>query len=194
MPTSTNHSRTEDEALLEMAGRGDQSAFEAFYDRYERRALSLAYRILGTRPAAEEAAQEGFLSVWKNASRYDASRGSAGGWALGIVRNRAIDLLRKRSGGAPELDHDDDAALETRPSGESTEQTALERETRREIRTGLDELPEKQARVIELAYFGGFSQTEISEMLDVPLGTIKGRMRLGLERLKGNLAESRHQA
>lgn len=173
-----------------MAGDGDQDAFEAFYDRYEKRSFSLAYRILGTRSLAEEATQEAFISIWKNSTRYDATRGSAGGWALGILRNRAIDLLRKKSGSAPELDRDDDAALENRESVELTDETAIRRETSREVKTGLAELPDKQSRVIELAYFGGFSQSEISEMLDEPLGTIKGRMRLGLERLKGNLTES----
>ena len=189
-PFTSKHERAEDGRLLTMAADGDQDAFEAFYDRYEKRAFSLAYRILGTRSLAEEATQEAFISVWKSVVRYDPERGSAGGWALGIVRNRAIDLLRKRTGPSPDLDHDDDAALDSRESVDLTDETAIRRETRREVKTGLAELPEKQSKVIELAYFGGFSQSEISEMLGEPLGTIKGRMRLGLERLKGNLSES----
>jgi RNA polymerase sigma-70 factor (ECF subfamily) len=188
-PFTSRHKRADDEQLLAMAGDGDQDAFEALYDRYEKRAFSLAYRIVGTRSLAEEATQEAFISIWKNAARYDEARGSAGGWALGIVRNRAIDLLRKKAGNAPDLDHDDDATLENREAVELTDQAAIRSETRREVKTGLAELPDKQSRVIELAYFGGFSQSEISEMLDEPLGTIKGRMRLGLERLKGSLNE-----
>lgn len=193
-PFTSRHKRADDEQLLSMASAGDQDSFEAFYDRYEKRSFSLAYRILGTRSLAEEATQEAFISIWKNVARYDATRGSAGGWALGIVRNRAIDLLRKKSGNAPDLGHDDEVALENRESVELTDETAIRRETRREVKTGLADLPDKQSKVIELAYFGGFSQSEISEMLDEPLGTIKGRMRLGLERLKGSLIESGQQA
>jgi RNA polymerase sigma-70 factor (ECF subfamily) len=185
-----NKQQPDDETLLAMVGEGDQQAFEALYDRYEKRAFSLAYRILGSRALAEEATQEAFLAIWKNAGSYDSSRGSAGGWSLGVVRNRSIDLLRSRSGLAPDLDHDDEVALENSVGPADTEKLAIERETRRQVRSVVAELPAKQSKVISLAYFGGFSQTEISEMLDVPLGTVKGRMRLGLERLRGGLEES----
>jgi RNA polymerase sigma-70 factor (ECF subfamily) len=185
-----NKQQPDDETLLARVGEGDQQAFEALYDRYEKRAFSLAYRILGSRALAEEATQEAFLAIWKNAGSYDSSRGSAGGWSLGVVRNRSIDLLRSRPGLAPDLDHDDEVALENSVGPADTEKLAIERETRRQVRSVVAELPAKQSKVISLAYFGGFSQTEISEMLDVPLGTVKGRMRLGLERLRGGLEES----
>lgn len=177
-----------DEDLLVRVGRRDKSAFELFYDRYERRAFSLAYRIVGERSQAEDVVQEAFLSIWKNAGRYDASRGSAGGWALGIVRNRAIDHLRSKSSRTPNLDHDDDAALENRESALRTEDRAVQRETGRDVRSKLSQLPENQARVIGLAFYGGFSQTEISDLLELPLGTVKGRMRLGMEKLRGELS------
>lgn len=177
-----------DEDLLVRAGGRDKQAFELFYDRFERRAFSLAYRITGERSMAEDVVQEGFLSIWKNASRYDAERGSAGAWALGIVRNRAIDVLRSRASKTPDLGNDDDAALENRESALRTEEQAIQRETGREIRSHLSELPENQSKVIGLAFYGGFSQTEISDLLELPLGTVKGRMRLGMEKLRGELS------
>jgi RNA polymerase sigma-70 factor (ECF subfamily) len=191
MSTDRNkRQQPDDEYLLTRVGERDQQAFEALYDRYETRAFSLAYRILGSRTLAEEATQEAFLSIWKNAGSYDPSRGSAGGWSLGVVRNRSIDLLRSQSGLAPDLDHDDEAALDNSVGPADTENLAIERDTRQRLRSVVAELPEKQSKVINLAYFGGFSQSEISEMLDIPLGTVKGRMRLGLERLRGGLEES----
>ena len=177
-----------DEDLLVRVGERDKQAFEAFYDRFERRAFSLAYRIAGDRAQAEDIVQDGFLSIWKNAERYDPERGSAGAWALGIIRNRAIDAIRSRASRTPVLDHDDDAALETRASSLHTEDQALQREEGREIRSRLSSLPENQSKVINLAFYGGFSQTEISELLQLPLGTVKGRMRLGMEKLRGELS------
>lgn len=179
-----------DEQLLVRIGRREKPAFEAFYDRFERRAFSLAYRITGDRSRAEDVVQEAFLSIWKNAGRYDPQRGSAGAWALGIVRNRAIDLLRSRASRSPDLDHDDDELLQSRASALKTEEQALERETRREVRSSLAELPENQSKILGLAFYGGFSQTEISDMLSLPLGTVKGRMRLGMEKLRVQLAET----
>ncbi|HTU15061.1 MAG TPA: RNA polymerase sigma factor [Solirubrobacterales bacterium] len=181
--------RLDDEELLTLVGRRDHVAFEAFYDRFERRAFSLAYRILGERSAAEDTVQEAFFSIWKSGERYDQNRGSAGAWALGIVRNRSIDLLRSKASRTPTLDSDDEGVLESRPAPDRTDEQAMRRETQREVREVISELPEKQSKVINLAFFGGFSQSEISSMLDLPLGTVKGRMRLGLEKIRGGLAD-----
>ncbi|MGA7397117.1 MAG: RNA polymerase sigma factor [Solirubrobacterales bacterium] len=181
--------KLDDEQLLTLVGTRDQIAFEAFYDRFERRAFSLAYRVLGERSAAEDTVQEAFLSIWKSGERYDQSRGSAGAWALGIVRNRAIDTLRSKASRTPTLDSDDDGVLESRASLDRTDEQAIEKETQREVRAVISDLPEKQSKVINLAFFGGFSQSEISSMLDLPLGTVKGRMRLGLEKIRGGLTE-----
>lgn len=178
-----------DEELLTLVGQRDQVAFETFYDRFERQAFSLSYRIIGERSAAEDIVQEGFLSIWKSGDRYDQTRGSAGAWALGVVRNRAIDMLRSKSSRTPTLDSDDDGILEGRPGEERTDELAFRRETQREVRGGIADLPDKQSKVIKLAFFGGFSQSEISEMLELPLGTVKGRMRLGLEKLRGGLVD-----
>jgi RNA polymerase sigma-70 factor (ECF subfamily) len=181
--------RLADEELMPLIGEKDPGAFEVFYDRHGGVAFSLAYRIVGERAAAEDVTQEAFNSIWRSGARFDRARGSVRSWMLGIVRNRAIDVLRSKAGRAPKLDFDDDSILEQRPAQEQTEEEALRRETAQEVRGALGGLPGEQSRVLELAYFGGFSQSEIAAMLGVPLGTVKGRMRLGLEKVRGELAE-----
>jgi RNA polymerase sigma-70 factor (ECF subfamily) len=181
--------RLADEELMPLIGDKNPEAFEVFYDRHGGVAYSLAYRIVGEKAAAEDVTQEAFISIWRSGARFDRARGSVRSWMLGIVRNRAIDALRSRAGKAPKLTFDDDAILEQRPSAELTEEQAMRNETASEIRGALGGLPAPQSKVIELAYFGGFSQSEISRMLGVPLGTVKGRMRLGLEKIRGELAE-----
>jgi RNA polymerase sigma-70 factor (ECF subfamily) len=181
--------RLADEELMPLVGRHDPEAFEVLYDRHGGAAYSLAYRIVGDRAAAEEVTQEAFISVWRSGARFDAARGSVRSWLLSVVRNRAIDFLRSRAGKAPKLDFDDDSALEQRPAQERTEEEALRRETAAEVRGALGKLPGEQSKVIELAYFGGFSHSEISRILGLPMGTVKGRMRLGLEKIRGELAE-----
>jgi RNA polymerase sigma-70 factor (ECF subfamily) len=181
--------RLADEELMPLIGDKDPEAFEVFYDRHGGAAYSLAYRIVGERAAAEDVTQEAFISIWRSGARFDQARGSVRSWTLSIVRNRAIDALRSKAGRAPKLTFDDEAILEQRPSGDLTDDEALRRETAHEVRGALGELPGDQSKVIELAYFGGFSHSEIAGMLGVPLGTVKGRMRLGLEKIRGQLAE-----
>ena len=181
--------RLADEELMPLIGHKDPEAFEVLYDRHGGVAYSLAYRIVGDRAAAEEVTQEAFISVWRSGARFDAARGSVRSWLLSVVRNRAIDFLRSRAGKAPKLDFDDEAALEQRPAAERTEEEALRRETAGEIRDALGRLPGEQSQVIELAYFGGFTHSEIAAILGLPMGTVKGRMRLGLEKIRGELAE-----
>ena len=189
MNASEKAERLADEELMPLIGEKDPKAFEVFYDRHGGAAFSLAYRIVGERAAAEDVTQEAFISIWRSGARFDRTRGSVRSWMLGIVRNRAIDALRSKAGRAPKLDFDDDSILEQRPAREQTEEQALRHETAQEVRGALVGLPGEQSRVLELAYFGGFSQSEIAEMLGVPLGTVKGRMRLGLEKVRGELAE-----
>jgi RNA polymerase sigma-70 factor (ECF subfamily) len=181
--------RLADEELMPLIGDKDPDAFEVFYDRHGGAAYSLAYRIVGERGAAEDVTQEAFISIWRSGARFDRTRGSVRSWMLSVVRNRAIDALRSRAGKAPKLALDDDAILEQRPAEELTEEVAMRHETAGEVRGVLGGLPGEQSKVIELAYFGGFSQSEISRMLGVPLGTVKGRMRLGLEKIRGEMAE-----
>jgi RNA polymerase sigma-70 factor (ECF subfamily) len=181
--------RLADEELMPLVGRKDPEAFEVLYARHGGVAYSLAYRIVGERTAAEEVTQEAFISVWRSGERFDAARGSVRSWLLSVVRNRAIDFLRSKAGKAPKLTFDDDSILEQRPAAEMTEEEAMRRETAAELRGALGKLPGEQSKVIELAYFGGFSHSEIAEILGLPMGTVKGRMRLGLEKIRGELAE-----
>jgi RNA polymerase sigma-70 factor (ECF subfamily) len=178
-----------DEDLMALVERKDAGAFEILYDRHGGAAYSLAHRIVGDPEAAEDVTQEAFLSIWRSGARFDPARGSVRSWTLGVVRNRSIDTLRRQAGKAPKLDYDDDAALAAQPSGELTESEAIRRETARRVRGAMRDLPEEQSEVIGLAYFGGFTHSEIAQMLSMPLGTVKGRMRLGLEKIRLSLAE-----
>ncbi len=176
-----------DEDLMQLVRRGDAAAFETVYERHSTAAFSLAYRMTGKRATAEDVVQEAFLSLWRSGARYDRARGSVRTWTLGIVHNRAIDALRRN------MVHDkrraSDEGIEERfEARERTDVEAGRREEAREVRAAIDTLPEDQSRVIELAYFGGFSHSEIAEQLDTPIGTIKGRMRLGLRKMRGELA------
>jgi RNA polymerase sigma-70 factor, ECF subfamily len=181
--------RLADEDLMPQVGRQDPLAFEVFYDRHAGAAYSLAYRIVGSRSAAEDVTQEALLSIWRSGARYDRARGSVRAWTLGIVRNRAIDLLRKESGRSPQLATEGGELLERSAAEELTDREALRRETAREVRGAIGDLPDDQSQVIRLAYYGGFSHSEIAEMLNQPLGTVKGRMRLAMEKIRATLAE-----
>ena len=185
--------RLADEDLMPLVGAKDADAFEIFYDRHGGAAFSLAYRIVGDRQAAEDVTQEALISIWRSGARFDRAKGSVRAWTLGIVRNRAIDLLRREAGRAPKLAFDPEEALERRPAEELTDAEALRRETAREVRGALSGLPDDQSRVIQLAFFGGFSHSEIAKMLNEPLGTIKGRMRLGMDKVRASLAEVVHE-
>jgi len=187
--TAAELQRLADEDLMPLIAGKDPIAFEVFYDRHGGAAYSLAYRIVGSAQAAEDVTQEALISIWRSGARFDRARGSVRAWTLGIVRNRAIDYLRRESGRAPKLAFDSEEILERRPSEEFTDAEALRRETAREVRGALTDLPDDQSKVIQLAFFGGFSHSEIAEMLQEPLGTIKGRMRLGMEKIRAALAE-----
>jgi RNA polymerase sigma-70 factor (ECF subfamily) len=187
--TRTELQRLADEDLMPLVAQEDPLAFEVFYDRHAGAAYSLAYRIVGDRQSAEDVTQEALLSIWRSGARYDRARGSVRTWTLGIVRNRAIDLLRKDSGRSPKLAFDSEKLLERRPADELTDTEALRRETAREVRGAIGGLPEDQSRVVQLAYFGGFTHSEIAQMLNEPLGTVKGRMRLAMDKIRAALAE-----
>jgi RNA polymerase sigma-70 factor, ECF subfamily len=188
--SSAELARLGDEDLMALVDRKDPDAFEVLYDRHGGAAFSLAYRIVGDRRGAEDVTQEAFLSIWRSRARFDRARGSVRAWVLGVTRNRAIDALRRGGAGAPRLDHDDETVLEAREASDRTDAEAIRRETAAELRAALDSLPEEQSKVIELAYFGGFSHSEIAEMVSQPLGTVKGRMRLGLEKIRVEIAEA----
>lgn len=187
--TRASAARLADEELMVLVQGGDSEALEVLYDRHGGPAYSLAHRIMGERQAAEDATQEAFLSVWRTSASYDAARGSVRSWLLQIVRNRAIDALRRSSVRGGRLDYDDEGVLEAQEAPERTEGEASRRERAAHVRGALKELPRDQAQVLGLAYFAGFTHSEIAELLNMPLGTVKGRMRLGLQKVRSNLGE-----
>jgi RNA polymerase sigma-70 factor, ECF subfamily len=178
-----------DEDLMQLLYRGNADAFEVIYNRHVDAAFSLAMRICRQRSLAEDVVQESFLSLWRSGARYDRNRGSVRTWSLGIVHNRAIDALRRRAVRDRGLVSDE--GIEERiPARERTELEFARRDEAREIRDALEQLPAEQSRVIELAYFGGLTHVEIATKLDAPVGTVKGRMRLGLDKLRAALGET----
>jgi len=167
---------------------GDARAFELIFDRHADVAFSLAYRMCGRRSMAEDVVQEAFMSLWRTGARYDRSRGSVRSWVLSVVHNRGIDVFRREQVRAGR-DVCDDAAVKCLPAADCTEQAARRHEDAHRVQSALLALPDDQRRVIELAYFGGFTHREIAEMLALPAGTVKGRMRLGLTKLRLSLGD-----
>jgi len=174
--------RLADEDLMELVRDGDARAFEVVFDRHAGVAFSLAYRMCGSKARAEDFVQDAFLSLWRTGVRYDRVRGSVRSFVLIAVRNRAIDLLRQELSRSREV-LDEDVAGRV-PSSRETAVEVERRDDARRVRCALGELPADQRRVIELAYFGGFTHLQIASMLDLPPGTVKGRMRLGLTKLR----------
>jgi RNA polymerase sigma-70 factor, ECF subfamily len=177
-------SRLADEDLLGMVEAGHERAFEVLYDRHARVAYSLAYRLLGDSAAAEDLVQDAFLAVWRGSARYSSSRGSVRTWLLAILHNRGIDRLRSVAASARRQE-----ALEQIATGVVPDiaEAAAGRAEAHAIRAALNTLPDEQLEVLKLAYYGGFTHQEISQMLEVPLGTVKSRMRLGLDRVRRSL-------
>ncbi len=175
-----------DDTVLAAIARGDEAAVAALYDRYGGLAYALAYRILQDRGAAEDVVQDVYLGVWRRAGSYQPGRGSVRTWLLSIVHHRAIDRLRGTAGRARR-----DTALEEvdRVAALDDPWRDVERTLQRDVlKKGLATLPEEQRRTIELAYFGGYTQTEIAGAMGVPVGTVKGRMRIGLQKLRALLS------
>jgi RNA polymerase sigma-70 factor (ECF subfamily) len=179
-----------DEDVMQLVQRGDARAFELIYDRHAGAAFSLAYRMTGKRAAAEDVVQEAFLSIWRSGARYDRARGSVRTWVLGVVHHRAIDALRSAT--VHDRRRASEEGIEERfEARERTDAEAARLEEAGAVRTALETLPAEQCQVIELAYFGGFTHTEIASMVDAPVGTVKGRMRLGLRKMADALGGGR---
>ena len=186
MPDTHDLRTLADEDLMQLMRRGDPRAFEAVYERHSGAAFSLAYRMVGRGNVAEDVVQEAFLSIWRSGARYERARGSVRTWVLGIVHHRAIDQLRRSSVHSKRRASDE--GIEDRiESGERTDAEVARRDEAQAIRTAMETLPPEQSHVIELAYFGGFTHTEIADILETPVGTVKGRMRLVLEKLRHSL-------
>ena len=186
MPRSFAH--LSDEAVVALLARSDQAALAELYDRFGRVAYGLALRILRDERLAEDAVQEGFLAAWRNADRFLPERGKASTWLLTLVHRRAVDLVRRedRRRAEPLREHAESAA------SESAEDDAWLRFERERVQSALRRLPDQQREALELAYYGGFTQTELAERLGQPVGTIKSRMFTGLARLRELLAEPGH--
>jgi RNA polymerase sigma factor (sigma-70 family) len=169
-----------DEALVALTARSDEEAFAALYDRLGRVSYALALRVLRDEGLAQDAVQDAFLQVWRGAARFFPERAKASTWILTLVHRRAVDLVRREQRRRAEPLPDGDFGGQT-PSAEAGAWLALERER---VRAALAALPDHQREAIELAYYGGFTQSELAERLGEPLGTIKSRMFAGLARLR----------
>src|SRR5215211_5425971 len=171
-----------DKDLISQVGQGDAQAFATLYERHIRVAYSLAYRMMGEKEAAEDLLQEAFLKLWSGAASYRAERGSVRTWLLSIVHNRGIDQLRSLASRRRAQEKIEAFA----PKAQLSDAFAQSwRNTQREqVRGALKILPSEQSKVLELAYFSGYTHAETAELLDLPLGTVKGRMRLGLKKIR----------
>ncbi|HEY8731399.1 MAG TPA: sigma-70 family RNA polymerase sigma factor [Candidatus Limnocylindria bacterium] len=176
-----------DDVLMAALAERDLTALATLYDRYGRLAYALAYRILGESAAAEDVVQDAYISAWRGAASYRRERGNPRGWLLSIVHHRAVDVLRRKTAfrSAPlEL-------AEQRAADEDTAVMAERNVEQQTVRLALQALPDAQRRTIELAYFGGYTHVELAELMGVPLGTVKGRMRIGLQKMRRALEGSR---
>jgi RNA polymerase sigma-70 factor (ECF subfamily) len=172
-----------DENLISLITESnDPQAFATLYDRHSRAAYSLAYRMMGERQAAEDLLQDAFLKVWRGAASYRRERGSVRTWMLSIVHNRGIDQLRSLASRRRTQEKVEASAPRSQPSSAFGE--AWRNSQREQVREALGSLPKEQLKILELAYFSNCTHVEISEMLGLPLGTVKGRLRLGLKKVR----------
>ena len=180
-----NTSALDDESLLAAIARSDESALAELYDRFGRPAYGLALRVLRNPTLAEDAVQEAFLQAWRQAERFDARRAKASTWILTLVHRRAVDLVRRE-----ERHKTDPEETTLMPTEQGADELAELRSRREIVQSALGRLPSEQRETLELAYYGGYTQSELARRLDQPLGTIKSRMFTGLTRLRGLLDEA----
>ncbi|MBI1966779.1 MAG: sigma-70 family RNA polymerase sigma factor [Gemmatimonadetes bacterium] len=192
MPDRPAGGITPDRVLVERMAAGDERALGELYDHHGGTAYAVAVTIVGERADAEEVVADVFGQMWRTAEQFDPSRGSVVAWLAAITRTRALDLLRARGRRARTIERaasmsDEGLAAPIAAAGNAPDRGPELDEARRLVRRSLAELPAPQRRVIELAYFGGLSQSEIAAELQEPLGTVKTRMRAGLEKLRASL-------
>ena len=173
-----------DEAVVALVARSEESALAELYDRFGRVAYGLALRMLRDPALAEDAVQEGFLNVWRNASRFVPERAKASTWILTLVHRRAIDIVRREDRRRAET-----LSAAPEPTSTAADESAWLRLERERVQAALKQLPDPQREAIELAYYGGFTQSELAERLGQPIGTIKSRMFTGLTHLRDLLGE-----
>jgi RNA polymerase sigma-70 factor (ECF subfamily) len=173
-----------DEDLISLLGAGDAQAFALLYDRHSRAAFSLAYRMMGERQASEDLAQDAFIKMWHGAPSYRAGRGGVRTWILSIVRNQGLDQLRSHASRRRTQEKIEASAPRSQPNEAFAE--TWRNSQRAQVREALNTLPQEQLKILELAYFSGYTHVEIADLQGLPLGTVKGRMRLGLKKLRGH--------
>lgn len=178
-----------DEDLMKRIQADDIGAFETLFDRYSAQAFGLARAMCRSHDDAEEAVQDGFLAVWSSRGGFDPTRGTARAWLFTVIRHRTLDLMRRGRCGDRLRDCDDQLAHLPAPG--SIAERAEQRDDIHELRVSLLKLPPAQREVIALAYFGGLTHTEIAARLHVPAGTVKGRMRLGLHKVRAGTSSLR---
>jgi RNA polymerase sigma factor (sigma-70 family) len=178
-----------DGQLVELVTRKDAGALEALYDRYGRAAYSLARRILTEEALAQDVVQEVFLSLWRDARRFDAGRGTVATYLLSMTHHRAVDAVRREENLRRWRTSDDGLELEPDP-GTRVEEEVETSERRAEVRAALAGLPAAQREAVALAYFGGYTQREVAALVGVPLGTVKTRMAAGMRKLKEALQDA----
>jgi RNA polymerase sigma factor (sigma-70 family) len=179
----------QDGQLVELVAEKDADALEALYDRYGKVSYSLARRILADETLAQDVVQEVFLSLWRNAGRFDAGRGTVATYLLSMTHHRAVDVVRREENLRRWRTSDEALELEPDPgTGVEAEVESLER--RAEVRAALGALPPAQREALALAYFGGYTQREVASLVGVPLGTVKTRMAAGMRKLKEILSDA----
>ena len=181
-----------DEDLISLVEANDAEAFAVLYDRHNRAAYSLAYRMMGERQSADDLMQDAFLKVWRGAGSYRSERGSVRTWILSIVHNRGIDQLRSLASRRRTQQKIEASAPRSQPSEAFAQ--SWRNSQREQVREALKTLPSEQSKVLELAYFSGYTRVEIAEFLDLPLGTVKGRVRLGLKKVRDYYFDSQSMA
>ena len=184
-PTRPRASSADEELISLVHHSRDQEAFATLYDRHARAAYYLAYRMVGERQAAEDLVQDAFLKLWRATGSYRAGRGSVRGWLLTIVHNRAIDQIRSSASRRRMQEKVEASAPRFQPSEAFAQ--SWRNAQREQVREALKDLPAEQLKVLELSYFSGYTHAEIAELLGLPMGTVKGRMRLGLKKMRGLL-------
>jgi RNA polymerase sigma factor (sigma-70 family) len=177
-----------DEALVALLARGDEGALAELYDRFGAVSYGLALRVVRDAALAEDAVQDAFLTVWRTASRFVAERAKARTWILTLVHRRAVDVVRRE-----QTRRTDSLKEPPEPGGRTAEEEAWLRLERTRVQEALKRLPDQQREAIELAYYGGFTQSELADRLGEPLGTVKSRMFTGLSRLRELLEETGHE-
>ena len=183
--STTSRFQESDRTLIQQIGAGDQEAFGLLYDRYKTLVFSLAVKIAGNHETAEDIALDVFTQIWKNAKKYHPEKGSVKGWIASFARYRSIDTLRRHKVRSdinrPQWS---DFRLETLPADDNTGEALELAETRKKVSNAIAKLPENQQEVLAMAYYKGYTHRQIAEALNEPLGTVKTRIRLGLQKLR----------